>query len=165
MNKEPVTVNYLQMMAASDLAAARPVEGLSIVEAEIPQYQYNRFLYDLVGADWQWNEKRHWTAAQWQAYAEREELRTWTGYIKGSIAGYFELEQQPHDTIELKYFGLAPKSIGKGIGGALLTQAITTAWNWNSPTRVWLHTCSLDHPHALANYQARGFTLYKSEVE
>ena len=30
--------------------------------------------------------------------------------------------------------------------------------------RVWVHTCSLGHPSALKNYQARGFTIYKTEV-
>ncbi|MBD0389968.1 MAG: GNAT family N-acetyltransferase, partial [Nostoc sp. C3-bin3] len=30
--------------------------------------------------------------------------------------------------------------------------------------RVWVHTCSLDSSHALANYQARGFQLYKEEI-
>jgi hypothetical protein len=29
--------------------------------------------------------------------------------------------------------------------------------------RVWLHTCSLDHPAALPNYMKRGFTLFKTE--
>lgn len=29
--------------------------------------------------------------------------------------------------------------------------------------RVWVHTCSLDGPNALANYQARGFQLYQVE--
>ena len=32
-------------------------------------------------------------------------------------------------------------------------------------TRVWLHTNTLDGPHALANYQARGLRPYKTEQE
>ena len=31
--------------------------------------------------------------------------------------------------------------------------------------RVWVHTCSLDHPHALANYQARGFRIFRVEEQ
>ncbi|MFG1916756.1 hypothetical protein [Micromonospora sp. NPDC048898] len=31
--------------------------------------------------------------------------------------------------------------------------------------RVWLHTSSLDHPNALRNYQRRGLTVYRTEVE
>jgi GNAT superfamily N-acetyltransferase len=49
--------------------------------------------------------------------------------------------------------------IGQGIGGALLTAAIRRAWQLASQ-RVWVHTCSLDGPNALGNYQARGFRLY-----
>jgi hypothetical protein len=28
-----------------------------------------------------------------------------------------------------------------------------------------VHTCSIDHPSALANYQARGLRIYREEVE
>jgi hypothetical protein len=31
-------------------------------------------------------------------------------------------------------------------------------------TRVWLHTCTLDSPVALPNYEARGFVRYRSET-
>jgi hypothetical protein len=33
-----------------------------------------------------------------------------------------------------------------------------------SITRVWVHTCTRDHPGALANYQARGMVIYKQEA-
>ena len=32
------------------------------------------------------------------------------------------------------------------------------------PTRVWLHTCTLDDPAALPNYVARGFRPCSTEV-
>ena len=31
--------------------------------------------------------------------------------------------------------------------------------------RVWLHTCTADHPHALPNYLARGFRPFLEKVE
>ena len=66
------------------------------------------------------------------------------------------------DEIEIAYFGLLPEFIGRGLGGALLTSAIDNAWAWSpAPSRVWVHTCNRDHPSALANYQARGFKIYK----
>ena len=65
--------------------------------------------------------------------------------------------------IEIAYFGLLPEFIGRGLGGVLLTSAIETAWAWTpTPSRVWVHTCNRDHPSALANYQARGFEIYKT---
>jgi hypothetical protein len=44
-----------------------------------------------------------------------------------------------------------------------LSQAVKSAWAIPSTDRVWLHTCSLDHPSALNNYQRRGFKVYKTE--
>jgi hypothetical protein len=32
-------------------------------------------------------------------------------------------------------------------------------------SRVILNTCNLDHPKALANYLARGFREYRTEVQ
>jgi hypothetical protein len=46
--------------------------------------------------------------------------------------------------------------MGRGIGKAMLTRAAEEAWA-SEPTRVWLHTCTLDSPRALPNYKARGF--------
>jgi len=81
--------------------------------------------------------------------------------VKGTPAGYFELEDQRDDVVEIVHFGLMPQFIGKGIGGALLTDAVNTAWA-RGAKKVWLHTCSVDHPSALGNYQARGFRLFKT---
>ena len=63
------------------------------------------------------------------------------------------------------YFGLGVRFIGKGMGGYLLSQAIEKAWSLENTQRVWVHTCSLDHPSALKNYQARGFSIFKTEIE
>ncbi len=79
--------------------------------------------------------------------------------MDGSPAGYFELEDQPNGSVEICYFGLLPAFLGQGMGGALLTDAVRAAWN-RGASRVWLHTCSLDHPSALGNYLARGFSLF-----
>jgi GNAT superfamily N-acetyltransferase len=95
---------------------------------------------------------------------ESDQHQTWVAYQQGAIAGYFELHRQG-DEVEILYFGLAPQFIGKGLGGFLLSEAIAKAWQWQGANRVWVHTCTLDHPHALKNYQARGFRIYKEEVE
>ena len=63
------------------------------------------------------------------------------------------------------YFGLGVRFIGKGMGGYLLSQANEKAWLLENTQRVWVHTCSLDHPSALKNYQARGFSIFKTEIE
>jgi GNAT superfamily N-acetyltransferase len=89
-------------------------------------------------------------------------LRTFVAYVDGSPAGYFELLPDGEGGIEIVYFGLLPSFVGRGLGGHLLTTALEEAWRMD-PTRVWVHTCSLDHPAALKNYQARGMDLYRTE--
>jgi MOSC domain-containing protein YiiM/ribosomal protein S18 acetylase RimI-like enzyme len=65
-------------------------------------------------------------------------------------------------SVEIAYLGLMPEFIGQGLGKYLLSQAIAKAWELQ-PQRIWLHTCSLDHPHALANYLDRGFQVFKED--
>jgi len=129
-------------------------------------WRFNRDLYFAVGEQWQWIDKRPWTDEQWQEYASAPELLTFAAYHGDTLAGYYELRRDTEGGMEIAYFGLLPEFIGRGLGGALLTSAIEEAWSRRgeiAPKRVWVHTCNLDHPKALANYQARGMVVYKVE--
>lgn len=84
--------------------------------------------------------------------------------MNGESAGYFELQLQEHDSVEIVYFGLVPEFIGKGLGGWLLARAVEEAWAMGEGARrVWLHTCTLDSERALPNYKARGFREFKTQ--
>lgn len=159
MNK--VTTYYLEMKSASMLKSKKKPKKLQINECQIKQFQFNRFLYQLVGEAWEWIDKHTWSDDHWKAYAENDNLRTWVAYYRGSPAGYYELQQQNHEDVEIAYFGLVPRFIGQGFGGYLLSQAVKSAWEWKGTKRVWVHTCTLDHPSALQNYKARGMEVYQ----
>ena len=156
-----VITYYLEMHSIDELNEKQESNGLSVIEAEIKNYRFNRYLYQLVGEPWQWSDKSSFSDDKWKAYAQRRELQTWVGYYKGSIAGYYELELGVPGDVEIVYFGLAPYFIGKGFGGYFLSCAIKTAWATSGVKRVWVHTSTLDHPAALQNYKARGFKLYQ----
>ena len=142
------TTYYLEMVSASELKEKTQPHELRIIECEVPQAEFNRFLYKLVGTPW---EDCH---------------RTWVAYYRGAIAGYYELYRPDGSNAEIRYFGLAPQFLGCGFGGALLSHAVRAAWEWSGTERVWVHTCTFDHPAALLNYQARGFRIFKQvEVE
>ena len=160
-----ISIYNLEMTDRSQLNAKPQSNGLTLIEAKVKQYQFNRFLYQFVGAAWEWTDKLTWTNSQWQAYSEADNLHLYVAYVNGAPAGYFELQQQENGNVEIMYFGLAERFIGKGFGGYLLTQAIEHAWSLPDTQRVWVHTCSLDHPSALHNYQARGFTLFRTDIE
>ncbi len=158
-----VTTVHLEMTDPAQFRPAGPPgTKFDLVRAEIPCPELNRFLYASVGADWCWYSRLPWDYARWLEYLDRPELETWVAYVSGTPAGYFELERQPGDNVEIVYFGLMPHFIGKGMGGALLSAAISRAWEMGA-ARVWVHTCSLDHPQARRNYEARGFTVFRIE--
>jgi GNAT superfamily N-acetyltransferase len=160
----PVKTFYLEMKSRDQFRpAAAKVPPLDVRQAKIACPELNRWLYSTVGAPWKWTDKLPWTIDQWKAWADRPELTTWIGYAQGTPAGYFELENLPETGVEIAYFGLLPQFVGKGLGGTFLSACVESAWSLG-PGRVWVHTCTLDHESALANYQARGFSLYKEEI-
>ena len=158
-----VTTTHLEMTDRAKLKPARRASlDFQLVRAEIPCPELNRFLYAAVGARWWWYSRLPWDYARWFAYLDRPELETWVAYVSGTPAAYFELERQDGANVEIVYFGVMPRFIGKGLGGALLHAAGSRAWDMGA-SRVWVHTCTLDHPQALKNYQARGFEIFKVE--
>ena len=91
---ESVTVWYLEQTDPGQLQQVADPGGIDIREARVKQFRANRFLYELVGAAWEWVDKLSWSDQQWRDYAERENLRTWIATVDGSPAGYFELEKR-----------------------------------------------------------------------
>lgn len=161
----PVTITYLEMRSPAELRAKpAPRPDLAIARVLFPMPELNRFFYTAVGKDWRWYERLVWTDAGWLKYVDRPELQTWIISEEGIPAGYIELEKQPGDDVEIVYFGLLPQFVERGIGGWAISEAVVKGWEMGAK-RVWLHTCDLDHPRALANYLARGFKPYKTETK
>lgn len=151
----------LEMRAPTELQeASAPEQPIEVHRAEIPSPELSRFLYTAVGGPWYWLTRLSWTYADWKRYLDRPEVETWVGYVRGTPAAYFELEQQDDGaTVEIAQFGLLPQFLGKGLGGYLLTIAVKRAWAIG-PRRVRVATFSLDGPYALSNYEARGFRVF-----
>jgi GNAT superfamily N-acetyltransferase len=135
--------------------------GVSMVTP--PTAGLNRQMYQSVGGPWNWSDRLRWSDEDWHRYVHREVVETWVGRLHGDTAGFFELEVQDHGNVEIVYFGLLPDFIGQGLGGPLLTAAVQRAWQMPETGRVWVHTCSKDHKHALDNYRKRGFEVFKTE--
>ena len=158
----PVVTTHLELTRAADLRppAGPPPAALRVTAVHDPGL--NRELYASVGADWSWTDRLGWSAAAWSAHAERVE--TWLARVDGEPAGYYELDvPDGAGSAEIAMFGLLGAYHGRGLGGHLLTHAIRRGFA-RAP-RVWVHTCTLDGPHALANYEARGMRAFRTEVE
>jgi len=154
---------YLEMRdPAALVAAAAPTVDVT-VERESPCAPglYRR-MYLGVGSEYRWTDRARWTDEDIAAHLATPKLEIWIARVYGEDAGFFELEPMPDGTVQIAYFGLLAGFVGRKLGGYLLTEAVRRAWSL-APSRVWLHTCTLDHPAALPNYLARGFTIVRTE--
>lgn len=155
---------YLEMTSPEALRPAEvQVEGLRIDHAAGCTASFYRYLYTEVGRDYRWTDRLAWTDQQIQEHLASPGVSVHVAYVGGTPAGYFELTRHDDGSCEISYFGLLREFQGRGLGKLLLTRATEGAWR-TSPTRVWLHTCTLDGEAALPNYLARGFVPYRTET-
>ncbi|HEX3233202.1 MAG TPA: GNAT family N-acetyltransferase [Gemmatimonadales bacterium] len=159
-----VTRTYLEMGSPGELrATATPVPAPRVERIGECLVSFFRYLYAEVGRAFHWVDRLGWTDAMVESHLASPAISLWLLTWQAAPAGYFELRQHADGSAEIAYFGLLPDYIGRGWGKFLLTEAVRAAWSLN-PTRVWIHTCTLDHPAALPNYVRRGFKPVREEI-
>jgi GNAT superfamily N-acetyltransferase len=159
-----VVRTYLELRHPDQLRPARDDDStVEFIHCTAIGSAHYRRLYRLVGERWHWKDRDLWPDARLDAHLRRAHIQVWQCLVAGETAGFFELERHDDDSIEIAYFGLAEAFIGRGLGKVMLTRAAETAWALGA-ARVWLHTCTLDSPHALPNYKARGFVETRTET-
>lgn len=157
-----VTRTYLEMASPGDLKpAGEAQDGVRLERMASCPWHFYRYLYTEVGRPYHWRDRLPWTEAQFREWLAGPSV-LWLLSVEGAPAGFFELRRHPDDSLEIAYFGLLPEFQARGLGKYLLTRAVQVAWDAR-PGRVWLHTCTLDHPGALPNYLKRGFRIVGEE--
>lgn len=152
------------MRSPRDLFPARePAPGPRIERVGGCPSSFWRYLYTEVGRGYHWTDRLTWTDSEVAAYLGDGEVSLHVLYVEHAPAGYYELRRYEDGSVEIAYFGLLPEYTGRGLGGWMLTRAVQDAWG-RGASRVWVHTCTLDHPSALPNYTKRGFAPYKTET-
>jgi ribosomal protein S18 acetylase RimI-like enzyme len=121
-----------------------------------------RALYAAVGSAYHWHDRDAWTDERLAEHLAQPNVAVWVLRESNRPVGYFELSIEDTASVEIAYFGLVPRAQGRGLGRRLLEAAIHVGFA-TPASRVWLHTCTLDHPAALPNYRARGFTPFRTE--
>lgn len=160
-----VVRTHLELRSESELKPALSPAAAGTMRLErrpAPTVHEYRALYALVGGPWHWLDRNAWTDADLLAYLHAPAIHLWVLHVDDRVAGYFELRRHDDDRAEIMYFGLAPAFIGKRLGGWLLTRAVEESLALGA-RRVILNTCTLDSPHALPNYLARGFRIVREE--
>ncbi len=162
MNKK-IQRNYLEINSITDLNETKIAEdGYLIQLLEPADFQINKFFYKNVGKNHHWVDRLIWTEKQWIEYTTAEKVKTYILKKKDDLAGYFELILHQNE-IEIAYLGLLREYQNKKLGSFLLSSAIKNSFLYDTK-RVWVHTCSLDHKHALNNYISRGMKIFKKET-
>jgi len=130
-----------------------------------PAPERYRALFRRVGAPWLWFSRlvMDETALLRIIHDPAVEIYAVTD-ARGIELGLLELDFREPGQAEISFFGLVPELTGQGEGRWLMGHALALCWR-KGIARVWVHTCTLDHPKALNFYRAQGFAPYARAVE
>ena len=123
-----------------------------------------RALFRKVGAPWLWFSRLAMADAELEAIIGDPRVELYEVTAVEPVVGMLELDFREDGQCELAFLGLVPELAGRGHGRWLLAQALRLAWR-EGVSRVHVHTCTLDHPAALAAYRRAGFTAVGRGVE
>ncbi len=156
---------YLEINSPSEIKISDKPKGDCKIEIKHPpDFQINKFFYKQIGKSYRWIDRLAWDDSKWINYTNNSNLETYIMSENDELIGFFELLFHPEiNKCEIAYFGILDQFIGKKYGKYLLTEALKLGFRKNTKN-VWLHTCSLDHKHALKNYLGRGMQIFKSET-
>ena len=166
-----VVRTYLRLdRPAGPPPGAPDLGALALDRLARPSAAAYRALYAAVGAAYRWHDRDAWSDARLQAHLDAPGVSVTVLRDRGEVAGYYELAYRGSSAtadgaaeVELLYFGLRDRWLGRGLGRRLLEAAIADAWRADARTLV-LNTCTLDHAAALPNYLARGFRVTGEET-
>ena len=113
---------------------------------------------------WLWISRIRMPDAELAAIIQSPLVEIYALAHEGRDEGLLELDFREPGQCELVSFGVTEKLVGTGAGRWLMNRALELAWS-RPVTRVWLHTCTFDHPAALAFYQRSGFRPFRRQVE
>jgi GNAT superfamily N-acetyltransferase len=157
-------VTFLETTEQPALRGRHFPAGTALVPADRGDLAAYRAIYSAVGRDLLWFSRL------FMADEELARILADPGYepyvlVRGGEAiGMLDLDFREPGQCELAFFGVVPDAVGSGLGAALMDAAIARAWA-RPIERLWVHTCTFDHPSALGFYQRSGFRPFKVMVE
>jgi GNAT superfamily N-acetyltransferase len=142
-----------------------PASPLKLQRWQEPKISAYRTLFRRVGEPWLWFSRLVMDDATLGAIIHDPAVEIHAVVDRAGIEiGLLELDFRSAGECELAFFGLVPELTGKGHGGWLMSQALALGWR-QDVRRMWVHTCTLDHPSALAFYQRHGFVPFARAIE
>jgi len=157
-------VTCLQMLEKPELRSERSDSRWQLRRIVQPDTEWYRELFGRIGTDWLWYSRLVMPRDELEAILRSPDDEVFALTMGGRDEGLLELDFREAGQCELAFFGLTDALQGQGAGRWLMNRAIEHAWA-RAIGRFWVHTCTLDHPNALAFYLRSGFRAYARRVE
>jgi GNAT superfamily N-acetyltransferase len=161
--KVAAVVTHMEMIARPT-PRPDPAGAWTLRKVDVPALDWFRDLYRRVGEEWLWFSRIRMPDAELAARLHSPQLEVYAMVDGGRDEGLLELDFRGSGQCEIGMFGVTAKLVGTGAGRWLMNRALDIAWS-RPVERVWLHTCTFDHPAALAFYQRSGFRAFRRQVE
>ncbi|MDF0522111.1 GNAT family N-acetyltransferase [Bradyrhizobium yuanmingense] len=161
--KIAAVVTHLEM-TAPPARRDDPPGAWTLRKVDAPALAWYRDLFRRVGEDWLWFSRARMTDAELAAIIHAPGIEVYALVLDGHDEGLLELDFREPGQCELTYFGVTASLIGTGAARFLMNRALERAWS-RDVRRVWVHTCTLDHPSAVAFYQRSGFRPFRRQIE
>ena len=155
-------VTYLEREPPKD--AAPPQSTFSIRRVAKPGVAWYRDLYRRIGEDWLWFSMAVMADDRLAAILNDPATMVLALEQDGSATGLAKLSFAKPGEVEIVMFGVVPEATGTGAARALMDAALNATIR-PGIARVWLHTCTFDHPAAVRFYQRCGFRAFKFAIE
>jgi len=131
------TVTYLEMTSADQLLPGKvPTGEITLDRVDRGELDLIRSTIGRIGTPHHWSSLA-WPEQQWLDVLARPSVRSWIARVGIDVIGMVQMETHHRGDVEI--------------------------WDLGAVNRVWLHTSSFDHPHALPNYCNRGFRPFRVE--
>ncbi|MFT3988326.1 GNAT family N-acetyltransferase [Aestuariivirga sp.] len=157
-------VTCLEMTAKPALRPAPGGEAFRLERMSGTDTERFRALFSAIGRDLMWFSRLVMPREKLASIIGDANVESYVLMDDAQELGLLELDFREAGVCELSFFGLVPQAIGKGAGRFLMNEAIARAWA-RPIKRLWVHTCTFDHPGALAFYRRSGFVPYQMMVE
>jgi GNAT superfamily N-acetyltransferase len=162
--KLAAVVTCLEMMHQAPARPEPSTIAWTLQRVAHPTLVAYRTLFAHVGSEWLWSSRLAMPDQRLQATLDDPQVWIYTLSINRQEEGLLELDFRERGECELAFFGLSPVARDCGAGRWLMNRALEFAWQ-QPIRRLWVHTCTLDHPKALAFYLRSGFVAYERRVE
>jgi ribosomal protein S18 acetylase RimI-like enzyme len=142
-----------------------PPSRLRLVGWPTPTPDKYRALFKRIGTPWLWFSRLAMDEASLTRIIHDPGIAVFAAVDPAGLeVGMLELDFRTPRECEISYFGLIPELAGQGHGRWMMAEALARGWA-KGIERVWVHTCTLDHPSALGFYRASGFTAISRTIE